>query len=120
MSIEVEVNLRIPRVKVPVLDEKGYPIDNGTVRFTKLIKVPSIPKPGATLELSTSSGKMFACEVTRADWNDERELFILSCKYAEPIDSRRSMRRPLQRHRVAGEAAALRLRTHSRHSQATR
>ena len=82
MSIEVEVNLRIPRVKVPVLDEKGYPIDNGTIRFTKLIQVPSIPKPGTTLELSTSSGKMFACEVTRADWSDDRELFILSCKYA--------------------------------------
>jgi hypothetical protein len=82
MSIPVEVNLKIPRVKVPVLDEHGYPIDNGTVRFTKMITVPSIPKPGTSLELSMSSGKTFACEVTRADWNEERELFILSCKYA--------------------------------------
>jgi hypothetical protein len=82
MSIPVEVNLRIPRVKVPVLDEKGYPIDNSTVRFTKMITVPSIPKPGTPLQLATSSGKTFACEVTRADWNEERELFIVSCKYA--------------------------------------
>jgi hypothetical protein len=82
MSIAVEVNLKIPRVKVPVMDEKGYPIDNGTVRFTKMITVPSIPKPGTALELTMSSGKSFACEVTRADWNEARELFILSCKYA--------------------------------------
>jgi hypothetical protein len=25
---------------------------------------------------------MFTCEVTRADWNEERELFIVSCKYS--------------------------------------
>ena len=82
MAIQVEVNLRIPRVKVPVLDENGYPIDNGSVRFTKMIEVPSIPKPGAMLQLSTSSGTTFEGEVTRADWSDQRELFILSCKYA--------------------------------------
>ena len=82
MSIEVEVNLRIPRVKTPTLDEKGYPIDNGSVRFTRLIKVPSIPKPGASLQLTLGAGKVFQCEVTRADWHDDRDLFVLSCKYA--------------------------------------
>lgn len=82
MGIEVEVNLRIPRVKTPSLDEKGYPIDNGSVRFTRLIQVPSIPKPGASLQLTMGSGKVFECEVTRADWVDDRALFVLSCKYA--------------------------------------
>jgi hypothetical protein len=82
MSIEVEVNLRIPRVKTPSLDEKGYPIDNGSVRFTRLIQVPSIPKPGASLRLTMGAGKVFECEVTRADWVDDRALFVLSCKYA--------------------------------------
>jgi hypothetical protein len=82
MSIEVEVNLRIPRVKTPALDEKGYPIDNGSVRFTRLIQVPSIPKPGTSLQLTMGAGKIFECEVTRADWYDDRSLFVLSCKYA--------------------------------------
>jgi len=82
MVMDVEVNLKIPRVKVPVKDEKGYPIDNGSVRFTKLIQVPSLPKPGASLQLTTSSGKILACEVTRSDWHEERALFVLSCKYA--------------------------------------
>lgn len=83
MSIEVEVNLKIPRVKTPVLDEKGYPIDNSSVRFTRLIQLPALPQPGAPLEFTTRDGKTLACEVTRADWHDERALFILSCKYAK-------------------------------------
>jgi len=83
MSIEVEVNLRIPKVKVPTLDENGRPIDHTYVRFTKIIKVPAIPKAGVSLQLSTSSGTTFECEVTRADWNEEKELFILACKYSK-------------------------------------
>ena len=47
MPIEVEVNLAIPRIKNPILGENGYPIDNGTVRFTKMIHVPAIPQPGS-------------------------------------------------------------------------
>jgi hypothetical protein len=82
MPIDVEVDLRIPRVKVPVLDKQGYPIDNGSIRFTKLIQVPAIPKPGASLQLTTSSGRSFECEVTRADWHDEKEIFVLSCRYS--------------------------------------
>jgi hypothetical protein len=82
-SIEVEVNLRIPRMKVPSLDEKGYPIDNSMIRFTKMITVPAIPKPGAMLQLTRSDGGTFDCEVTRADWNDDRALFILACKYSK-------------------------------------
>jgi len=82
-SIEVEVNLRIPRMKVPSLDEKGYPIDNSLIRFTKMITVPAIPKPGEMLQLTKSDGSTFDCEVTRADWHDDRALFILGCKYAK-------------------------------------
>ena len=82
MPIEVEVNLAIPRIKNPILGENGYPIDNGTVRFTKMIQVPTIPQPGAVLQLSTSAGYEFGCTVTRAEWNEGRSLFVVSCKYA--------------------------------------
>ena len=82
MAIEVEVNLAIPRIKNPILGENGYPIDNGSVRFTKLITVPAIPQPGALLQLSTSAGHEFDCTVTRAEWNEDRAMFVLSCKYA--------------------------------------
>jgi hypothetical protein len=82
MSIDVEVNLAIPRIKNPILGENGYPIDNGTVRFTKLIQVPAIPQPGTPLRLSTSAGHEFAATVTRSDWSEDRSMFIVSCKYA--------------------------------------
>jgi hypothetical protein len=83
MPIPVEVNLAIPRVKVPVKDENGYPIDNGTVRFTKTIEVTAIPPPGAPLQLTTSAGHEFECTVTRSDWHEERGLFVLSCRYSK-------------------------------------
>ena len=83
MSIDVEVNLKIPRVTIPSLTQDNKIIDNSAVRFIKLIKVPAIPKPGALLQLTTSSGEPFECAVTRADWSEEKELFIVSCNYSK-------------------------------------
>ena len=82
MPIEVEVNLAIPRVREPVKDEKGYPIDNGSVRFTKMLGVQTVPKAGALLQLTTSAGHEFLGTVTRADWHEERALFVVSCNYS--------------------------------------
>ncbi len=82
MPIEVEVNLAIPRIKNPILGENGYPIDNGSIRFTKMIQVPAIPQPGTVLQMSTSAGHKFGCTVTRAEWSEQRSLFVVSCKYS--------------------------------------
>ena len=82
MSREVEVSLRVPNMKVRVLDETGYPIDHANVRFRKMIQVQSIPKPEETLHLTTRSGKTLTARVVRADWHESRELFVLSCQYA--------------------------------------
>ena len=82
MPIDVEVNLRIPKVKAPSLDENGYPIGNSTVRFAKMIKVESIPKPGESLQLTISSGRVFEATVARSDWSEDRSVFIVSCRYA--------------------------------------
>lgn len=82
MSIQVEVSLRIPSVKNPILDENGYPLDHASVRFITTMTVPAIPKPGTTLQLTTSSGKAFTGDVVRADWSEEKEIFVVSCKYA--------------------------------------
>lgn len=85
MSIEVEVSLKIPRVTVPPADQHQDHkiIDNRSVRFTKLIHVPSIPKPGVSLQLTTRSGQRFDCSVTSAEWHEEKARFVLSCSYAK-------------------------------------
>jgi hypothetical protein len=82
MAKPVEVRLRVPNMKVRVLDENGYPIDHSSMRFRKVIEVPQIPKPDETLELTTSSGRNLQAKVVRADWNEDRGLFVLSCQYA--------------------------------------
>ena len=83
MSIEVEANLRIPGLTVRSPSEADKIINNSSVRFTTLIKVPVIPKPGAPLVLTTSNGYVLECTVTRADWSEDRSLFIVSCTYAK-------------------------------------
>ena len=79
--MDVEISLRIPNMKVRALDEHGYPIDNSSVRFRKLISVPSIPKPGDSLQLTTRAGKPFEAKVVRSDWSEDRSLFIVACQY---------------------------------------
>ena len=39
MEQMIEVNLRIPNMKVRTLDENGYPIDHSTIRFKKIMQV---------------------------------------------------------------------------------
>jgi hypothetical protein len=80
---EVEINLRIPRVKTPIKDEHGYPIDNGMVRYIRRVTLPALPKLGTLLALPTSAGRAVECEVTRTEWHDEMSLFIVYGKYAK-------------------------------------
>ena len=82
MSQQVEVSLRIPNMKVRARDEQGEPIDHSSVRFKKLVVVPAIPKTGDSFKLTTDSGGMFESTVQRADWHEERELFVVACQYA--------------------------------------
>ena len=83
MSIDVEVNLRIPAVKEPAKDENGYPINSADVRFIRIVSVPALPKPDALLQLATRGGSSIECRVNRADWSDGKELFIVYCTYAK-------------------------------------
>jgi hypothetical protein len=83
MSIEVEVNMRIPGLTLRAPNEADKVINNSYVRFTKLIQVPAIPKAGDPLTLTTSTGQTFESTVTRSDWSEDRSLFIVSCNYAK-------------------------------------
>ena len=83
MTQEVEISLRVPNMKVRPLDEHGYPIDHSSVRFKKIVLVPVVPKPGDSLQLTTASGTMLRSTVQRADWNEERGLFVVACRYSD-------------------------------------
>jgi len=83
VPIEVEINLRIPAIKAPLKDGTGWPINNADVRFTKRIEAPALPKPGDVVEFSTQPDYKFQARVVRADWHEEKELFVVSCRYAK-------------------------------------
>jgi len=73
MTINVEINLRIPRVKDPVKNAEGYPINSADVRFIRELELPALPTPGMPIALDTRAGLALGCEVLRADWNEGHE-----------------------------------------------
>jgi hypothetical protein len=95
MPTEIEVNLRVPTLTVKTPNEPDRRIDNSAVRFLKRIEVPSLPKPGELLSLSTNGGQTtFECTVTRSDWHEEKALFVVACTYAKrslPVDTYSSL-----------------------------
>jgi hypothetical protein len=84
VPIDVEINLRIPRLTIRSASAPDKVIDNSVVRFTRLAQVPAIPKPGDPLQLAARvQSQTLECVVTRADWSEDKELFIVSCNYSK-------------------------------------
>jgi hypothetical protein len=82
MPIDVEVNLRIPSLMIRQPGKPDQRLDNSSVRFAKRIIVEAIPKAGEWLQLSTRAGEPFECTVTRSDWSEEKNLFVVSCTFS--------------------------------------
>lgn len=80
----VEISLRVPSLRVR-REGKDTPetISNSEVRFVKRVEVDSIPKANALLEMSTSAGQPFQCEVVRSDWHESKNCFVIACKYSK-------------------------------------
>jgi hypothetical protein len=84
VPIDVEINLRIPRLTIKSSSAPDKVIDNSVVRFTRLTQVPAIPKPGESLQLPARvDGEAIDCLVTRSDWSEDKEMFVVSCNYAK-------------------------------------
>ena len=83
MANELEIVLRVPKTKEPVRGANGYPIDNSSVRFIKRIVTDNLPKVGDLLPLTTRSAGGFDGSVTRVQWNDEKNMFVVYCQYSK-------------------------------------
>jgi hypothetical protein len=79
MIHSVEIKLRIPRLERPQRDSST--IANDDVRFVKRVALETIPRQGDVLTLE-SSGATFQCEVLRSDWHDDKNMFVIACRYA--------------------------------------
>lgn len=81
MAMDVEIELRIPTFTLNKEDGTSGRVDNTHVRFRKVIQVPAFPPPGSAIQLTAGSDLSFECTVGRADWHEEKQLFVLACKY---------------------------------------
>lgn len=79
--MDVEIELRIPTFTVKSEDDTPRRVDNSLVRFRRVIQVPAFPPPGSKIELSASNDFAFECVIARADWHEEKQRFVLACKY---------------------------------------
>jgi hypothetical protein len=83
MSLDVDVNLRVPNVKAPSTDGHASTINNADARFIRRLSLAALPKPGMVLHLETRAGMLLACEVLRAAWSDSNDRFTVYCTYAK-------------------------------------
>ena len=84
MAQTVEISLRIPSLRVKN-EGTGVAetITNSEVRFSTQMDLPSVPKPGAILEMTAGSAGPFECEVVRSDWRDDKNMFVVACRYSK-------------------------------------
>jgi hypothetical protein len=79
--MDVEIELRIPTLTIKTEDAEPRRVDNSLVRFRKVIQLPKFPPVGSMIELSAGSDLAFECAIARADWHEEKQRFVLACKY---------------------------------------
>jgi hypothetical protein len=80
VSIELEVNLRVPSLTMREEGQQDRRIQNASVRFARRIQVDRVPKRDETLSAS-AWGTPFDCTVTRCDWSDEKNVLVASCVF---------------------------------------
>jgi hypothetical protein len=84
MAHTVEISLRIPSLRVRKEGKDvAETIANGDVRFSTHVDLETVPKPGTILSLPVGTSEPFECEVVRADWRDDKNGFVVACRYAK-------------------------------------
>ena len=84
MAQTVEISLRIPSLRIRREGKDSMEaIANSDIRFIKQIELDSIPKPGDVLTMAVSSGGTFDCEAVRIHWHDEKNMFVIECRYSK-------------------------------------
>jgi len=58
-------------------------IANNDIRFSKHVDLEAIPKPGEVLTMEVGVGRTFECEVVRSDWHQDKNMFVVACRYAK-------------------------------------
>jgi hypothetical protein len=84
MAHTVEISLRVPSLRIR--KEGAFApetITNSDVRFSTRLDVETVPKTGTILEVAVGASQTFPCEVVRSDWRDDKNMFVVACRYAK-------------------------------------
>ena len=76
----VEINLRLPSLRIKENGGEPRVVNNSDIRFTKNVELQSIPKPGELLTMS-AGGMTFPCEVIQANWHESKNMFVVACRF---------------------------------------
>ena len=83
MAQTVDVNLRIPPLRLRREGKEAMEtIAHSDVRFSKRIELDSIPKAGEILTMTAGGGPV-ECEVVRSEWHDDKNMFVIACRYSK-------------------------------------
>jgi hypothetical protein len=84
MTHTVEVRLKIPSLRAQrERTDSPSKIANDDVRFIKQVALEGIPQAGAVLTMTIGSAETFQCEVVRSEWHDDKNMFVIACRYAK-------------------------------------
>jgi hypothetical protein len=84
MTHLVEISLRIPSIRGSRAgNDTPATIVNNDVRFIKQVELESIPKAGDVLTMTVESAEAFDCEVIRSDWHQDKNMFVIACRYGK-------------------------------------
>ena len=83
-SQQVLINLRIRSLTIRMPGEPPVKVDNALVRFMKVIEVTAIPRVGSAITLTAGPDNLpFECSVSRAEWDDRENMFVVACSYTK-------------------------------------
>jgi hypothetical protein len=84
MTQTVEVRLKIPSLRAQREgSDAPSKISNDDVRFIKQVAFDGIPRAGEVLTMTIGSAATFQCEVVRSEWHDDKNMFVIACRYAK-------------------------------------
>jgi hypothetical protein len=80
----VEISLRIPSLRSQREGaESPGTIANNDVRFIKHVDFEALPHQGDVLTMTVGEAGTFKCEVVRSEWQNDKNMFVMACKYAK-------------------------------------
>jgi hypothetical protein len=83
MPFLVEVNMKISGIMAQPDEHRIMVQPHHEVRFLKTMTLPAVPKVGTVIDAPVKPDFTLPCRVTRVEWSEPRDMFVVSYRYAK-------------------------------------